>query len=376
MGQLDLGGSVYFIDNDVQQRVLGIKEAMDEMEAAYREWGTGRAAIHPKTNLYVYNDDDTHYGFSTIQGGVQSTGLVAIRIKSDLQRNRRPQADPSSTVPSLPTSASKQAGQEGMFCGLVYLFNARTGLPVAIMNDGYLQHVRVAAAAGVAAKYLAREDSQTLCLLGSQWMARTHAPAICAVRPIKVIKVFSPNREHREEFAREMSRKLEVEVQPVDSSEAAVHGSDIVCCCTNSFSRPVLEGRWLEEGTYISNVLASELDGEAVQRVNYTIKNQPLRKLENFIHEAGSPPEGVERRNEGAGWMRQVNDDTPLLSDVIAGKARGRADDREITFFSNNEGTGIQFAAVGAVILARLQQEGDEGVKRIPLEWFLQDIPD
>ena len=367
--------SVYFIDNDVQQRLLGIKESMDEMEAAYRAWDAGQATIHPKTNIYIYNDDDTHYSFSTIQGGVQPSGIVAIRIKSDLQRNRRPSSDPWMTG-SAPTSVSKQAGREGAFCGLVYLFSARTGLPLAILNDGYLQHVRVGASAGIAAKYLARENAETLCLLGSQWMARTHAPAICAVRPIKRIKVYSPDREHRESFAREMAQKLEIEVQAYESPEQAVRDSDVVCCCTNSFRRPALLGKWLEPGMYISNVLSSELDDQAVAQVNYTVKNQPLRRLEDHIHEAGSLPEGADRPNEGTGWLRQVNDQTPLLSAVVAGKARGRSNESEITFFSNNEGTGIQFASVGSVILSRLQQEGDAGVKKVPLDWFLQDIPD
>ena len=71
-----------------------------------------------------------------------------------------------------------------------------------------------------------------------------------------------------------------------------------------------------------------------------------------------------------------MNDQTPLLSEVIVGKAKGRTDDRQITFFSNNEGTGIQFAAVGSVILSKLGENGFAGVKSIPLDWFLQDIPD
>jgi hypothetical protein len=47
----------------------------------------------------------------------------------------------------------------------------------------------------------------------------------------------------------------------------------------------------------------------------------------------------------------------------------------EITLFSNNEGTGVQFAAVGGLILRRLIEEGGHQSKTIPLDWFLQDIP-
>ncbi|MPZ13006.1 MAG: hypothetical protein GEU73_01035 [Chloroflexi bacterium] len=371
---MDLDGSVYFIDNDVQQRALAIPDSMDAIEDAYRAWDAGQATIGPKSNMYIHNDDDTRYGFSIIHGGVKDFGIVAMRIKSDFHNN----AFDRRQIPegqSAPTSASKGAGRQGKFCGLVYLFSSRDGSPLAILNDGYLQHVRVGACAGVAAKYLARQNAHTLGLLGSQWMARTHAPAMCAARPITRIHVYSPNRENREAFAREMSSKLGIEIQAVDTPEAAVRGADIVSCCTNSFRRSVLQGEWLEPGSFVTNVLASELDDTAMSRIDYTVKNQPLRDLAAYSFEAGSPPEGVERPSEGSGWMRQVNDRTPLLSEVIAGKARSRTNDDEITFFSNNEGTGVQFAAMGRVILSRLQKEGDPGVKSIPMDWFLQDIP-
>jgi alanine dehydrogenase len=61
---------------------------------------------------------------------------------------------------------------------------------------------------------------------------------------------------------------------------------------------------------------------------------------------------------------------------VIVGKAKGRTDDKQIAFFSNNEGTGVQFAAVGSVIISRLEKTGFAGIDKIPLDWFLQDIPD
>jgi ornithine cyclodeaminase/alanine dehydrogenase-like protein (mu-crystallin family) len=375
MAEAGLGNAVLFIDNDVQQRVLTTKGAMDAIEDAYREWDAGQATIGPKTNLYIYNDDDTRYGFSIIHGGAKKIGIVAMRVKSDFHHNAFDRMQVGEGQ-SLPTSASKGAGGEGKFCGLVYLFSSRNGAPLAILNDGYLQHARVAACAGVAAKYLARENAQTLGLLGSQWMARLHAPAMCQARPtISRIKVYSPQREHREAFAEEMSQKLDVEVQAVDTPEEAVRGTDIVSCCTNSFRRPVLRGAWLEPGMFISNVLASELDDEALARINYTVKNQPFRDLAAHTFEAGSPPADIGRPSEGRGWLRQATDSTPLLSQVIAGKAPGRTAPEQITFFSNNEGTGIQFAAVGGEILARLKEQGDPGLNSVPLDWFLQDIP-
>ena len=69
MAQAGSGDSVYFIGNEVQQRVLTVEAAMDAIEGTYREWDAGQATIGPKTNLYIYNDDDTRYGFSIIHAG-------------------------------------------------------------------------------------------------------------------------------------------------------------------------------------------------------------------------------------------------------------------------------------------------------------------
>ncbi|NIO09215.1 MAG: ornithine cyclodeaminase family protein, partial [Deltaproteobacteria bacterium] len=215
-----------------------------------------------------------------------------------------------------------------------------------------------------------------LCLLGSQWMARTHAQAFLEARPIKVMQVYSPTKEHREAFAREVADKLGVEVRVMATAEEAVKGAHIVACCTDSHRKPVIQGDWLEEGMFVTNVLAAELDDKTLERIDYTVKNQPLRNLESAVNIAGQPPEGVTSPSEGRGWLKQVTQETPLLSEVITGKAPGRTNDKQITFFCNNEGTGIQFAAAGAVILSKLKEKGKGGIKEIPSEWFFQDIPD
>jgi alanine dehydrogenase len=86
--------------------------------------------------------------------------------------------------------------------GLIYLYSSETLELLAIMADGYLQKMRVAGTTGVGAKYLAREDSRVVGLLGSGGQAETSAWALAAVRPIERIQVFSPSREHRKTFAK------------------------------------------------------------------------------------------------------------------------------------------------------------------------------
>lgn len=354
---------VYFIDNTIQQEVLDAAASIKAVEEGYRAWGAGQGAINPKTELHVYRDQG-YYNLGLIHGAVEPMGVAALRIKSDYF-----------TQTGATSYGDKHAGVEGRFCGLVLLFNSTNGLPLAILNDGHIQHMRVAAAAAVAAKYLARVNSERLCILGSGGMAHAHAEALCSVRSIKTINVFSPNQEHRETFAETIGARLKVDVQTHARPEDAVKGSDIVACCTNSNRKEVLLGDWLEPGMHLTTVLGAELGQTAAQRIDHAVKNQPVRDLTNHFSVAGKPPDGVIPRPQG--WKSPaVTAEMPLLSDVILGNLAGRTSDRQITYFSNNEGTGIQFAAAGAAVLERLEQRNFAGVAKVPLAWFLEDIRD
>lgn len=373
------GGKVYILSNEDIERLLPIGACMDGIEEGYREWEYGNAAIRPKKSVHIYNpEEDSRYSLVSFDGGIQKLGVYALRMRSDLARGvgYRPEETRDDFV----------AEGERKYCGLVLYFSSKTGLPLAIMPDGFLQHARVASLAGIAAKYLARRDARTLGILGSQWMARLHAQTLCAVRPIRHIKVYSPNRNNREAFAREMAAKLSLEVEAKANPEEVVRGSDMVACCTDSTRTPVFGGKWLEPGAYLCNVLSGEVPEDAYQRLDYMVMNQPLVFNETLglagsgetpVAVAGQPPAGaVMPGTGGLGWERHVTPETPLLSQVITGRAKGRTDDKQIILFNNNEGTGIQFAAAGAVILSRLDREEARRVNSAPLDWFLQDIPD
>jgi len=352
---------VYFIDNALQHQVLDAQACIEAIERGYRAWGEQAAAINPKTELHVYGDNG-YYNFGLIHGAVAPMGVAALRIKSDFHTKTGPMS-----------YGDKHAGVEGQFCGLVLLFNTTNGLPLAILNDGHIQHMRVAAA--VAAKYLAREDSENLCILGSGGMARFHAEALCAVRPIKAINVYSPNKDHRETFAEEIGAYLKIEVRVRARPEDAVNGSDIVACCTNARRQAVFLGDWIEPGMHITTVHGAELDAASARLINYSVKNQPLRDLQSHFSVAGKPPQGIVPRPQGWG-PPAVTDEMPLLSDVVLRSVPGRTTRDQVTYFSNNEGTGVQFASAGAAILERLSQRQFSGVPKVPLAWFLQDIRD
>ena len=221
------------IANEVQEQVFDVAGAMEVLEFALAEEARGNAANRNKSIFHVPQPDpEFWYNYVSMEGAVRELHVAAIRIRSDVQ-DRRKEVLPG----SLPRYDTKFAGEPGKYCGLVLLFSTLTGELLAILPDGYIQHVRVGATSALSAKYLARADSRTLGIMGSGGMARSHAQAVCQVRPINKIKVYSLTPANRKAFAKEMTGRLDMEVEAVDRPEEIFRGTDIVVSCTNHSPR-------------------------------------------------------------------------------------------------------------------------------------------
>jgi ornithine cyclodeaminase/alanine dehydrogenase-like protein (mu-crystallin family) len=115
----------------------------------------------------------------------------------------------------------------GTYCGLVLLFSTQNGEPLAIINDGHLQHMRVGASAAIGARLLAREDAHVVGMIGSGGMARTALEALAEVREIKMVKVYSRIAANRETFAKEMTDHLNVAIEPARGRPRHRHPGDL-----------------------------------------------------------------------------------------------------------------------------------------------------
>ncbi|NIO06575.1 MAG: ornithine cyclodeaminase family protein, partial [Deltaproteobacteria bacterium] len=203
------------INNQEVDHLIRMEDCIPEIEEAYRELGLGRAANFPEGGRMDVQapspgkEPERFYIWGGLAGVLPAREVFAIRMKSDIWYT-----EPD--VNGVPTQ-KKFCVEPGTYCGIVLLFSTRNAEPLAVINDGVVQHIRVAATSGVAAKYLARPDSKVLGLIGSGGMARTHALAFRAVLPIERINVFSNTPAHRTEYAREMSDRMGIEVKAMDT---------------------------------------------------------------------------------------------------------------------------------------------------------------
>jgi len=363
-----------FITNEHIQKVLTMKDCIEAMEEAYGELAAEHAAYRPRIDFYVPQEPH-FYRWGTMEGASRKLGVFAIRMKSDMLIWNRQGAF---------QTEEKYCIRPGTYCGLIFLLSVRNGEPLALMNDGVLQHLRVGACAGLGAKYLSREDSKVLCMLGSGGMARSYAEAILEVRPIERIRVFSPTRGNRERYAREMAKRLKVEILCMESPEEAVKGADIVALATDSLV-PVMKPQWVEPGMHITNVRSNEVNRDLLSRMDV------IGRLGTATMMLDHPPEGAVYGGDGmfaycAGTLEEKkrippapdrsvdNPRTGTLPDLMAKRWPGRTAARQVTFLNNQGTQGLQFAAVGAKAY-ELARAGGLG-HPMPTEWFLQDIRD
>ena len=344
---------VMVLKNEQMENLLPMAEEIDAIEQAFRELGQGKAMNAPRARLRIpWKEEGGQYYFNNIMGLVPGVKSMALRIDSSFSTE-------------VLVAGAKRRVYPGDYIGLVMLFDMDTCEILAIMDDHHISTLRVGATSAVASKYLARKNARVMGLLGSGEQAKTQVTAHLAVRQLTKIKVYSPTKENREKFAREMSKETGIEVVPVASAEEAVRGSDIVNAATNTVD-PVVQGRWLEPGMHVTSLVGGdgflprkELDDEAVKRANLIVVGY---KLQIFLDKQAEFHDRIER-----GIVKA--EDLHELGDLLNGKCRGRKDDEEITFFKNNTGMGIQFAATARKMYDKAKEKGIGS--ELPLELFM-----
>jgi ornithine cyclodeaminase/alanine dehydrogenase-like protein (mu-crystallin family) len=222
----------------------------------------------------------------------------------------------------------------------VGLFDGKTGDLKGLVQADYLGQVRTGAASGVATQYMARPDAQEVGLFGSGKQARTQLLAVCKVRRVNRVQVYSPNEERRRRFCMEMEMETGCEVQPVPRPELAAQDKDIVITATTS-REPVLYGDWLSEGTHL-NIIGSnfitkaEVDVVAVRRCdNIIVDSKDQARIE-----AGDFAQALE---DGSIHWSDIHE----LGQVIVGRYPGRAHPQDVTMFKSL-GIAIEDVAVAA----------------------------
>ena len=359
------------LNNEEIEKLLSMDAALELLEKAYRAQAEGKATYRPRADLYVPSPvEGGVYAFKSMDGGMADPPFVALRLNSDVIHWERRAG--VLVKDKLPRAA------DGKWVGLVLLFSSETGEPVAIFPDGVMQRLRVAATSALAAARMARDNAAVLGILGSGWQAGSHVPAMGAVRKIKRVQIFSPTKQNRERFAREMAELTGVECIALDRAAAAAGGADILVAATNAAS-PVVEPEWLAPGMHLTCVKDSELGEATIRRADRVVIHVRRHAPDNYIAGREEKIEAHDPVDYLSGKMSAAKPEPPPfwtakpeMKHLIAGKVSGRESAEEITCFINNIGIGLQFAALGAAVYQKARAEGIG--REIPTEWFVQSV--
>ena len=361
------------INNEDVAHVLTMEMTIAALEESYRGLATGETVCRPRIDIRIPTSDPAKvYQWGTMEGG-STSGYFAIRMKSDVVHEK---------VYDGVFTQEKYSTRPGMYCGLVFLTAIETGEPLALINDGVLQHMRVGADGAIGVKHVAKKDAAVVGMLGSGGMARSHMEAFRCVRDIRRLQVFSPTRSHREAFAREMAEKHGIDVKVCDNPRDVYRGADIVAGLTDS-TVPVLEGKRLEKGAHIVNIGGGGApDDESLARVDLYLRfgnAPPPRERADLVLDdehltwAARPDAAGSKRSRkrrGVALPGKV----VYLSELIEGKHPGRTSGDQITYSERGNLQGAQFYAVAAKVYEGAKAAGLG--REIPTGWFLQNIRD
>lgn len=330
------------LSQDDVPRVAPMLEWIAAMERAFGDLAAGRAMLPLRAVLALPRGAGWFGVMPAALGEPADFGLKAIGV---LPRNEGTEHD------SHP--------------GAVLLFEPAHGRLVAVIDASSVTAWRTAAVSGLATRLLAREDAETLAILGSGVQAATHLEAMRAVRPVRDVRVWSRDRAHAQAFverARAHDASRDGNLAAVPSAEAAVRGAHIICTVTSS-AEPVLRGEWLAAGCHVNAVGSSrpdrrELDAEAVRRSRIFVDRR-----ESALAEAGDL---LLARPEGG--FRDENIQAEL-GELVAGTAFGRSTREDLTLFKSL-GLAIEDLAAARMLydLARASGAGtwlDFGGRRV-----------
>lgn len=311
---------LYLSQADVANLGITMAEIIAALELMFRQKGEGRVEMPPKVGVHTMPDAFLH----AMPAYIPSQKAVGMKWVGGYPENRRRH---------LP-----------YITGLLILNDAKTGVPLAVMDCVWITAMRTGAATAVAARYLARPDSQTVGILGCGVQGRSNLEALSLGFPLKTAHAYDIDRATSESFAREMSLQLGLNVIPVNDPKAAVEGSDIVITAGPILRIPhaTIQPGWFAEGAFASLVDFDSYWHPAALRQVDRFCTDDVPQLEHYRE---------------LGYFQNIPAIHADLGELVTGRKPGRQSSRERTI-ACNLGLALDDIVTAPLVYTRALQQG------------------
>jgi ornithine cyclodeaminase/alanine dehydrogenase-like protein (mu-crystallin family) len=326
-------------------------EAVAAVEKAFADW-----AKYPEINPTRRR---LHFGdarLNTMPAALPSRDKIGLRIQSEiLAVNGGVQTYPSRSPLVDVIFDTHDARPLAMILSSTKRGATSEGIPLRTSD------LMTAAISAVGTKWMSRSDAAELLLLGAGKQARNHLIAMKAIRDLKRAIVFSPTREHREQFAKEMADALKLDVVPTSDVNGAVRRADIILAATNT-NVPVFSGGSLVEGMHVTSIVGSNvgmINAGVIAHKRREIDDETLKRAAVI----GIASRELAMQDQQGDIYDQVQagqlswDIVLDLREIVSGQKQGRRGNTDITFFKNNGGQGIAELAIADLILTRAREK-------------------
>lgn len=316
------------------ETLLDTSALIDALAPAMADLSAGRASVPDRVAALVPGQQGL---LAAMPGYVASAGVLMTKLVS---------LYPGNAGTALPTHQA-----------VIVVFDASTGEPAALLDGTAITAARTGACSALSARLLARPDAEVLAIIGTGVQARTHADAMCRVRPVREVRIAGRDPAKAAALAEELAATLPAAVRAAGSYAEALAGADIACATTHAVE-PVIRRPWLSPGVHVTSV-GFNPDGREVD--DATIRDALIcvetRQAALAPFPAGSN-DLLQPIRDGVIAAADVHAE---LGELISGSKPGRQSPDQITLYKS-VGVAAADAAAAALVLAaaRAQQAGQE----------------
>jgi ornithine cyclodeaminase/alanine dehydrogenase-like protein (mu-crystallin family) len=311
---------LYLSQSDVSELHLPMTEIVAALESMFREKGEGRVEMPPKPGVHTMPDSFLH----AMPAFIPAQKAVGMKWVGGYPHNY---------LRKLP-----------YITGLLILNDPETGVPVAVMDCVWITAKRTGAATAIAAKYLARPESQSVGILGCGVQGRSNLEALQVDFHLKAVRAYDVDASARETYASEMSEQLGLDVIPVDDPKLAVKDIDIVVTAGPILRKPhaTIQPGWLSEGSFASLVDFDSYWTPGALHEADKFCTDDVAQLEHYRE---------------IGYFQDIPAIHADISELVTGRKQGRQTPHERTI-ACNLGLALDDIATAVLIHQRAVAEG------------------